>query len=115
MTTTTLPHLRIVDADLEVIPELDMEPETRSPPAPADHCCDVEEVIGWLMRIRQKHGKRTKCMISFDGGAVPYMSINQIAVDDDDLAIPIALVCVSEGNHPCGSVIRMPHWSDEDE
>ncbi len=77
----------------------------------ANHCCDIEEVIGWLMRIREKYGKHVRVMISFDGQrggvAVPYMPVNQVAVDDDDQAAPVALVCVAPGNHPYGDVIRL--------
>ena len=84
----------------------------------ANHCCDIEEVIAWLMRIRQEHGKRVRVMICFDGGtkndaAVPYMPVNQVALDADDPSDVIALLCVCEGNHPLGNVIKLrpPDWS----
>jgi hypothetical protein len=80
----------------------------------ANHCCEIEEVIGWLMRIREQHGKRVRVMICFDGGEernggkpLPYIPVNQVAMDDDDPADPIALVCVCEGNHPMGNVIKL--------
>jgi hypothetical protein len=59
-------------------------------------------------------------MISFDGGAggtagaaVPYMPVNQVAIDEDDPSNVIALLCVCEGNHPLGNVIKLrpPDWS----
>ena len=82
----------------------------------ANHCCSVDEVIGWLMKIRNEHGKRVRVMICFDGGegengktgaAIPYMPVDQIAEDTDDPGDVIALLCVCEGNHPLGNVIRL--------
>jgi hypothetical protein len=38
---------------------------------------------------------------------LPYLPVNEVAMDDDDPSAVIALLCVSEGNHPFGRVVRM--------
>ena len=89
-----------------------------SPASDPNHICRIEEVINWLNRILQKYGN-VEVLVGFDtgvgGSVMPYMptsqittmpsyrvseimSVNQIAVDDDD--IPVALMCVANGNHP---------------
>jgi hypothetical protein len=50
-------------------------------------------------------------MLAFDGedeaAVIPYLPVNEVAMDDDDPSAVIALLCVSEGNHPFGRVVRM--------
>ena len=90
-------------------PECGKEP----PPAPnrTDHLCTLDEAIYRLQQIRSQHGGQVGVMISFDGpdeeAMVPYMPVNTVALDDDEPGNVVALLCVSEGNHPFGNVVKM--------
>ena len=44
------------------------------------------------------------------GAVVPYMPVNQVALDDDVPADPIALVCVVPGTHPFGNGVNLRIW-----
>jgi hypothetical protein len=56
-------------------------------------------------------------MICFDGdpttdgrgrvAVARYMSINDVAVDEEVPTNVLALLCVAEGNHPFGDLLRM--------
>ena len=121
--------LRVVETPLEDKPQGIIGAVTRwrskrrkSPPKaksapPVDHCCDLDEIIAGLQRIRQAFKGKIGVMLSFDrgetGAAVPYMPVSQTAVDDDDPNNVVALLCVAEGNHPFGDVIKLrsTNWS----
>lgn len=84
-------------------------------PNRTDHLYTLDEVLYRFQQIRCRHGGQVGVMVSFDGpgeeAMVPYLSVNNVAVDDEPGNV-VALLCVSEGNHLFGNVVRMrpPDW-----
>lgn len=81
------------------------------PRSNASHLCSVDEVIARLTELRKRYGN-VGVMVCFDdevgeGSYVPYMPVNGVAIDDDDLSKPVVLLCIAEGNHPFGQVVNI--------